>query len=50
MISDLSYYMIGLHRHYKNHLPFSGGLLDQPYYYKSSMEIIDARLKDGSDS
>jgi len=41
MISEKTYTLIRLHKHYKNnHLAFPGGLLQQPNYYLQAMEIL----------
>ena len=38
---DRAYHMIKLYNHYtKNFLPFEGGLLDQPNYFLSAMNVI----------
>ena len=44
MVTDKSWSYLSLYRHYKNNiLPFSGGILDQPYKYRAAMELISSQ-------
>lgn len=43
MVTNESAEMIKLYSHYKNNiLPYQGGLLDQPAFYKRCMEVLDS--------
>ena len=45
MVTKTSWNMLSLHNHYRRRiLPFAGGLMDQPNYYRESMEIIDSAV------
>jgi len=42
LVTDKSWALLGLYRHYKNKiLPYGGGILEQPNYYMQAMETLD---------
>lgn len=44
MVTDQSWALLRLARHYRNHyLPFAGGLMEQPNLFLQAMEILDVR-------
>ncbi len=45
MVTSKSLGFLKMYTHYKNRLlPYSGGILDQPYSYIRAMEIIESEL------
>jgi hypothetical protein len=41
MVTPQSRFLVELHSHYQNRLlPYDGGLLTQPNYYRTAMEIV----------